>query len=148
MARYASCYRSKYLNATDLSDGDVRLVIKDAQEQVFKNQQTRKDEKKVVVSFHDSDQLLALNKINYKSIVDQFGYDLDEWADREIVLYSTPCQGPQGMTQGIRVRPARPARPARPSLSRGGVTRQIPDLPAPSAEMMPTEEGDAQEPPY
>ncbi|MBV8608335.1 MAG: hypothetical protein JO034_12850 [Singulisphaera sp.] len=106
MPRYTNAYRSRYINAADLADGDARLVIKDAQEQVLKNLQTGKEEKKVVLSFHDSDQLFPLNKTNYKMIVDLFGPDLDEWADRAIVLTSVPCQGPTGMTDGVRVRPA------------------------------------------
>ena len=76
MPRYTNAYRSRYINAADLADGDARLVIKDAQEQVLKNLQTGKEEKKVVLSFHDSDQLFPLNKTNYKMIVDLFGRKL------------------------------------------------------------------------
>jgi hypothetical protein len=150
MPRYTNAYRSRYINATDLAEGDARLVITDAREQVLKNQQTKKEETKVVLSFRDSDQLFALNKTNYQTMVELFGPDLDEWIERAISLYSTPCQGPQGMTDGVRIRTAPRRAPARPQgkpsvnpLPLAGSTR----FPAaPPAESNPDEGEDEDDP--
>ena len=59
---------------------------------------------KHVVSFRESEKGLVLNKTNAESIAEMYGDDSDRWAGRQIELYSAKVTGPNGLTDGVRVR--------------------------------------------
>ena len=84
MPRFSRAYKSQLMTAADLAEGDISVVIKDARDQLVGQGANQKT--KVVLTFRDHDQQLALNATNYKAIVSMFGQDLDEWVGRNLQL--------------------------------------------------------------
>lgn len=61
------------------------LTIVEVRERIFgDNPETQK--KKLVLSFDETDYELALNATNTRILADAFGYETDEWLDKQIAL--------------------------------------------------------------
>lgn len=62
------------------------------------------DEQKWVLHFTGAQKGLVLNRTNAQTIADSFGTDSDEWIGKEVVLFVTTVNTPNGQKPGIRVR--------------------------------------------
>ncbi|MBV8557874.1 MAG: hypothetical protein JO116_20095 [Planctomycetaceae bacterium] len=125
MARFTKAYQSRFMKAVDLPE-DASFVIQEAREMELGQGSNR--ETKVVLIFSDHDQWMVLNKTNYNTIVSMFGNDLDDWAYKSVTLTVEPTTYQGEVIDSIRIK--RPAhRTSHPAPSRGGSTRQIPDIP-------------------
>ena len=97
---YASDYdQSRFFKAVDLKH-NLMLTIKNVTEEEMID-----GEKKLVVWFDEDKRGLVLNKINNRTIREEYGDDTDDWAGGMVVLFTTTAPNPQGkMGPAIRVR--------------------------------------------
>jgi hypothetical protein len=94
-------YPSRYLKVSDLpEEGDLILTITNVDTQEVGVDQDRK----VVVSFAETEKKLVLNKTNATTISDLYGKKIAGWVGKKIALFATEVAF-QGKTQpGIRIR--------------------------------------------
>jgi hypothetical protein len=109
---YDDFHASKFLGVSDLN-GTSHIV----QIERFSSEQTQDGKVKPAVHFVGRQKALLVNKTNWGTLGAAFGKDLNNWIGRSVELFAMPCQGPNGMTQGVRVRaitepPAGAAAPA------------------------------------
>src|SRR5262245_3980657 len=98
-------FPSKYLKAEDLEEGDLVVIINDAQFETFKDPRTQRDESKPVLHFQGDTKPLVLNKTNYKTISPLRGSDdTDDWSGRKSALYATEVESVGETVLGIRLR--------------------------------------------
>ena len=91
----------RYLKAEDL-DGDLTLTIDDANLETV-GQET--GDKKLVISFKDSEQVLPLNKTNLKAIQSVLEEDdPNKWIGKAVTFYPTKVQFKDEVVAAIRVR--------------------------------------------
>ena len=107
MANLDDLYPSKYVKVVDLA-GNTHAVVIDRLEV----ETMPKGEKKPVLYFTGRQKGLVLNKTNADAIAASYGKNTDSWIGKKIDLFSTRVSGPNGMTDGIRVRAVRPPEPA------------------------------------
>lgn len=90
-------FPSKWLKAADLKGQRIKVVIANVQVEDIGG------EDKPVMHFQGKDKGMVLNRTNAGCIAAVYGDELDGWAGREIVLYSTkvPFQG--RMVDALRV---------------------------------------------
>jgi hypothetical protein len=100
MVLFASDYdQSRYLRAEDLKSGEKKLRIKSVTEEVM-NDRT----KKLVVWSTNTDKGLVLNKTNNRTIRGAYGDDTAGWANKLLVVFSTPVDFAGRSVVGLRVR--------------------------------------------
>jgi hypothetical protein len=97
-------HSSRFLGAADL--GGVAHVVQIAS---IEREQMQDGKAKPAIRFVGKQKALLVNKTNWGTLGAAFGKDLNNWVGRSIELFVMPCQGPNGMTQGIRVRPVNQA---------------------------------------
>jgi hypothetical protein len=100
MANLNDLYPSKYIKAADLG-GQTHSVTIDR----LDIQPMPDGKKKPVLYFKAREKGLVLNKTNATTIGYQFGNDTNLWRGERIDLFATRVSGPNGMVDGIRVRP-------------------------------------------
>lgn len=61
-------------------------------------------DRKLVVSFQDTDKTLVLNVTNARAIADMYGHNSDGWVGRKIMLFTMPVEFNGNTVQAIRVR--------------------------------------------
>lgn len=93
-------FPSKWLKATDLPR-PVTVTI-DSIEQA----EMPGGELKWVVYFRGKEKGMVLNRTNAEQLVDFFGDESDNWRGKSVKLFAMRVQGPNGPTQGIRLRQA------------------------------------------
>jgi hypothetical protein len=116
--RMNEAFPSKYLNAADLEEGDLIVVITGAEYHDFPARQDKPKETKPVLLL-DNEKPLILNKTNFKAIADLLGSDdTDDWVGQQITLTATQVESFGEQTMAIRVKlPRKPQAAPRPSLT-------------------------------
>jgi hypothetical protein len=104
---YDDFHSSKFLGAADL--GGTSHVV---QIERITREQMQDGKVKPAVHFAGRQKALLCNKTNWGTLGAAFGKDLNSWVGRSVELFAMPCQGPNGLTQGIRVRAVNQAPPA------------------------------------
>ncbi len=100
MALLASDYdKSRYFKADDF-EGDRKLRIKNATEEVVGAEK----EKKLVIWFTNDEHGLVLNKTNNRTLRGAFGDAVDGWTGKVIVIFPNPVDVRGSMKMGLRVR--------------------------------------------
>ena len=99
--RISEEFSGAWLKAVDLRGHKVRATIETVKKEEIGQGEDR--EYKPVVYFKGKDKGLVLNKTNGTTIAETLGDDTDDWAGREIVLYSTKVQFGAKMVDAIRV---------------------------------------------
>jgi hypothetical protein len=96
----------KFMHAVDLGGKDRTVTIT----AVIVGELTSKagKQKKPVVSFHEIELPLALNKTNAAAIVKLYGSRVREWIGKRITLYATTTEMAGQTVDCIRVRPKVP----------------------------------------
>jgi len=109
--KISEAFPSNYLRAADLGNNMPKVVISHvAMEELG-------DGHKPVVYFQNKEKGLVLNKTNSALISVAYGDDTEDWAGREIILYSTPVSFQGRMVDAIRVRLVPTAKPNRAPVS-------------------------------
>jgi hypothetical protein len=104
MVTLNDAFPSKYLKATDLV-GPVVALIKVAELEKIKGFDG-KETAKVVVYFSKKLKPLILNRTNFEAIGDICGsFDSDDFGGTRIELFTQKVSGPNGIVDGVRVRP-------------------------------------------
>jgi hypothetical protein len=96
---YDDFHSSRFIGAADL--GGTSHVV---QIERIDREQLQDGKIKPAIFFVGAQKALLCNKTNWGTLGAAFGKDLDSWKGRQIELFAMPCQGPNGMTQGVRVR--------------------------------------------
>jgi hypothetical protein len=109
---YDDFHASRFLGVADLNGASHIVQI-----ERFSSEQMQDGKVKPVIHFVGKQKALLVNATNWGALGAAFGKDLNSWVGRSIELFAMPCQGPNGMTQGVRVRcitepPAAVAAPA------------------------------------
>lgn len=100
MPKIGKLFPSKFLRAEDL-DGDVVLTIRKITIEAIGNDR----EEKPVISFRETEKLLALNKTNARSISEVADSDeTDDWIGKQVILYPTKVQFRADLVPAIRIR--------------------------------------------
>ncbi len=104
MPRVKDLGESKYLKKEDVEDGKLVTISGYKQEDV--SMESEAPRLKYVLYFHGLEKGLVLNVTNGQLIQMYLGTDdLDEWKDKQIVLYNDPTVSFAGkLTGGIRVK--------------------------------------------
>jgi hypothetical protein len=113
-------YPKRFVATDDLKGRDVRVKIERV-ELVDLGDKT-----KPVLYFVGREKGLVCNATNGKTIAEAFGSNSDQWIGGEVILFATTVSGPNGLTQGIRLR-AVPRAGATPNRA-GGDPRPQPPL--------------------
>ena len=93
-------FPSTYLKAADLKDkGDVKVKIAE-----FGKAEMDDGVYKPVLKFVGAQKALVLNRTNATTISEAFGPNTENWIGREVILFVMKVQGPNGLTDGIRMR--------------------------------------------
>jgi hypothetical protein len=96
---YDDFHSSRFLGAADL--GGTSHVVQIAR---IDREQLQDGKVKPAIHFVGKQKALLVNKTNWGTLGAAFGRDLSTWIGRSIELFAMPCQGPNGPTQGVRVR--------------------------------------------
>jgi hypothetical protein len=96
---YNDFHTSKFIGVADLN-GTSHIV----QIERFSSEQLQDGKVKPAIHFIGKQKSLLVNKTNWGTLGAAFGKDLNSWVGRSVELFAMPCQGPTGMTQGVRVR--------------------------------------------
>ena len=92
-------FSSKYLKSEDLKGREVTVRIADVQTVKMQDGQ-----KKAALYFRGKEKALLLNKINANKIASAYGDDMDNWVEREILLYPDTTNYNGSMVPCLRVR--------------------------------------------
>lgn len=105
MANINDLVQSKYLKASDLQGRRIKLPIDRVEiEAVGQNK-----EMKPVMYFVNKAKGIVLNKTNLVNAASAFGNETDDWAGKEVILYSVKVQNQNGqMVDGLRLDPVVP----------------------------------------
>lgn len=114
-------YPSKFLKSSDIKGTEPTYVIASLEvEEVG-------DGRKPVLYFQNEEKGMVLNRTNADTIAQFMGENTDDWLGREITVCVMRVQGPNGMTDGLRVKePLRRPPPQRSSAQppRGNGNRE------------------------
>lgn len=129
-------FKSDYLQAADLRDRQVTLIISHYEVEEMGGRDRRKQEKPVLF-FQRVRKGLVLNRTNTKTIEAAYGDEMDDWIGKPIIIYPRMVDFGGEEVLGIRVRiPSRgqstapahvQARPAADEFASG-----LPDAPGPA----------------
>jgi hypothetical protein len=104
MADARTLFPSKYLKAADLKGKEHTVAISHLETEEMEGKNGM--ETKPVLYFQGREKGLVLNRTNNDALMSLFGFETDEWRGGEIILFSMRVSGPNGMTDGIRLRGA------------------------------------------
>jgi len=100
-------FPSKYVKADDLAGGNQTVTIRElAVEEIG---QGKDREEKPVLYFQNREKGLVLNVTNCRTIEDTYGLETDDWAGKEVELFSTKVEFKGDRVDAIRVRIPQPA---------------------------------------
>ena len=95
-------FPSKYLKAADLQGRSYQMVIGHISlENVGTDQ---KQEIKPILYFRGAQKGIVLNRTNAEALSIVLGEETDAWPGHTVEIFSMRVQGPNGMTDGIRMR--------------------------------------------
>jgi len=97
-------FPSRYLKASDLTDGDLTVTIES-----ISMAKLQGDEEKPCLYFRETPKGLILNKTNSNTITELYGDETDDWHGERIRLYSTEVDFCGRQTMALRVRMKKPA---------------------------------------
>jgi hypothetical protein len=100
--RLNEIFKSDYLKADDLGDGDMPVTITKVEAKEFDSD--GKKDWKAVLHFKETEKSLVANKTNCQTIADLHGDETDDWAGKRITLYATEVEFGGKTMLGIRVR--------------------------------------------
>lgn len=96
----SNMYPSKYISAVDLKGQAIRVTISHVNiEEMTDGKQ------KPVAYFENAQKGLVLNKTNSQNIAVMHGNDTDQWAGKEVELFSAWVDFQGRTVEAIRVRP-------------------------------------------
>jgi hypothetical protein len=139
MVSISESFPSKYVKAADLKGQNVVVVIGHV---TFERISPSDNRDKPVVYFQGKSRGMVLNKTNATNIAHLFGDDTDDWAGREVVLYSAMVDFQGQTVEAIRVRGVRAA-----DKSKGGLAPK-PAAPLPQQHEPPPREDIGDEIPF
>jgi hypothetical protein len=100
----SEAYPSKYLKAADLNGKNVTVTIKSAElEEIGFDQ-----ERKVVLSFANTNKAMVLNKTNAAAIARLHGEETDDWRGKRIILCTREVEYQGTMMHALRVLSQKP----------------------------------------
>jgi hypothetical protein len=101
--KLSEAFPSKYLKPADVSEPTIAM-IKLAEEENIKGLDG-KEQRKVVLYFAKKLKPLPLNRTNFESVMDICGSDDSaDFPGTKIELFRMKVQGPNGITDGVRIR--------------------------------------------
>lgn len=119
-------FESKYLKSADLIRNgrnlEVTVVIDGVQMEGIEDGGETKQ--KPILYFQGKQKGMVMNRTNGLAISEAYGGDSDAWHGKQIILFVMKVQGPNGITDGLRVRI--PPQAARPSFNGGSADRAGP----------------------
>jgi len=93
----------EYLRAADLEGkGDVPVVIANVGLEQIRSDNGMED--KWVISFAGKKRRLVLNVTNNNALIDQYGYESDDWIGKRVILHVVTVQFQQRSVPGIRIK--------------------------------------------
>ncbi|MDR3634386.1 MAG: hypothetical protein P4L84_11325 [Isosphaeraceae bacterium] len=127
MARISEEFASNYLKPEDLGEEDKVFTIDEAEIVEFKDRETGSVQKKVKVTFRESDKALLLNATNRNTLVTLYGDETDEWEGKRITLYPSEVAFGGKLVPCIRVKSKSPkAKGATPTRAKASATATAP----------------------
>jgi hypothetical protein len=81
---------ARFLSATALGNRKLRLTIAKVTKQQLRSDKSGGTEKKPVLHFSESSQLLPLNKTNLRTLNAELGGDPPDWVGAVIVIFTDP----------------------------------------------------------
>ena len=96
--KLSEAFPSNYLKSADLQGREIPVIIADASMEMLGN------ERKLVLSFQGKKKTMVCNKTNAGRIAYLYGDDTDDWAGREIILYSEMVEYQGRTVEGLRVK--------------------------------------------
>jgi hypothetical protein len=101
--KLSQAFPSKYLKPIDIPEPTVATIKLAADENI--KGLDGKEQHKVVLYFSKKLRPLPLNRVNFESVMDICGSDDSvNFAGVKIELFKTKVQGPNGITDGVRIR--------------------------------------------
>jgi hypothetical protein len=101
--KLSEAFPSKYLKSVDVPEPTI-ATIKLAEEENIKGLDGR-EQRKVVLYFAKKLKPLPLNRCNFESVMDICGSDdSTDFPGTKIELFTMKVQGPNGITDGVRIR--------------------------------------------
>jgi hypothetical protein len=111
--KLSEAFPSKYLKPVDVSEPTI-ATIKLAEEENIKGLDG-KEQRKVVLYFGKKLKPLPLNRTNFESVMDICGSDDSaDFPGTKIELFTMKVQGPNGITDGVRIRAPNAMEKAKP----------------------------------
>lgn len=135
MVDISTIYKSNsdYLKAEDIGNNMWTYTIRTADVKEFDN-----GDRKMVVTFVETEKTLPLNVTNARAIGDLYGPDSDNWIGQRVMLFSMPVDFQGKMVNAIRVRAPQPVQNApqrRPAPAQA--QRISPNVPIQNREFAP-----------
>lgn len=96
--KVSEAFPSKYISAADIPEDNIRLVMSHVVAE------TMEDKQKMILYFQGAKKGLVLNKTNAKNIADEYGDDTDDWAGKEVILFTTWVDFQGKSVEAVRVR--------------------------------------------
>jgi len=133
--KVSEAYPSKYLSAADLQGREVKVTIGQIDFEALPD-----GKRKPVIYFHNKSKGLVVNKTNANTMSDMFGDEMDDWLEKEIVLYSTRAEYQGKRVDAIRVKFVQPPPSTRAQERRAGAGRPQPPAQSAGAQPRPYDE--------
>ena len=129
MADINALFPSKYLRSADYEKGEETTYVISRVEVEKVGEKDGREERKPVLFFQNEEKGMVLNRTNADTIADLYGNDTEGWAGRPITVFVMRVSGPNGMTDGIRLKA-----PPKPRSQRAAPTQHGPmdDEPPPA----------------
>ncbi len=97
-------FKSTYLKASDIPEGQFVPVTIDRIEEANMAQEGHPADNKPVMYFVGKEKGMVLNKTNSEAVAAAFGYETDDWTGKRISLYITATNTPDGKPcMGLRI---------------------------------------------
>jgi hypothetical protein len=109
--RREDVFKSKYMKPEDLNDQPMIVTIKQASLETLKSRDGS-EQKKIVLYFHETGKVFALNATNFDATAEICGDDTDDWPGHCIELYPTKTSMGGKLVACIRVRRPKERLPA------------------------------------
>jgi len=116
-------FPSPYIKAADVLGRELNITIAGWEYEEFEDPRTKEKDRKPVLSFQKTDKRLILNVTNAKTIASIFGEETDNWAGKQICLFTKDVEAFGEMKNAIRIKapvdnqaaPVQPPPPPPPS---------------------------------
>lgn len=104
---YRKMFSSKYVAASDITEGDVKLTITEVKKEEVENVGGK--DICPVVYFAETPKGMVLNKTNGKTIAGMYGNEVSNWIGKSISVYDSEVQFGREIVPCVRVRPRAPS---------------------------------------